>query len=96
MKNGLLICCIAILSLFSPSCKDKTRADDKNVISNVQVPTVVQTAFTSKYTDASDVVWESAHEGDTPTYKVKFKTGGKFWKAEFNKDGTLIKEKEDE
>jgi hypothetical protein len=96
MKNWLVLWGFALSTLWLPSCKDKTRVDDKNVISTVQVPSVVQSAFSSKYANASEIAWESAHEGTTPTFKVKFKLGDKYWKAEFQKDGTLIKEKEDD
>lgn len=98
MKN-LLIAGVLSLGLFiAPSCKSSknTGADEKNVIKAAQVPTIVQTAFSAKYDGASEIIWEDAHEGDEDSYKVKFKKDGKYWKAEYKADGSLIKEKLDD
>jgi hypothetical protein len=95
MKKLLTI--ISITALLSVGCDSKkdSRVDEKNKISANEVPAPVKDAFTAKYPNASDVVWEDAHEGDMNTYKVKFKTDGKDWKAEFGTNGQLVKEKED-
>jgi len=92
---GILI--IALASFFAPACNDKKdRADEKNVVSASEVPEAVKNAFTAKYSTATDVIWENAHEGDIATYKVKFKNNAKDMKAEFKEDGSLIKENLDE
>lgn len=98
MKKTALILAIAASALLAPACKDKKedRADTKKVISAGDVPGTVNSAFAAKYPGASDVIWEDAHEGTEKSYKVKFKKGDTYWKAEFNADGTLIKEKADD
>ena len=98
MKKTAIILTIAASALMAPGCKDKKeeRADTKNVISAGDVPAPVNAAFTAKYPAATEVIWEDAHEMDEKSYKVKFKKGDVYWKAEFSADGTLIKEKADE
>ncbi len=97
MKKWVLGILFVAFCATTPACKgkDSHKADEKNVISTTDVPQVVTNAFTAKYPGASEVIWEDAHEGDSPTFKVKFKREDKFWKAEFKGDGTLVKEKED-
>jgi hypothetical protein len=97
MKKWLLALFIATSLVISPSCKEKSehKADKKNVISTSDVPDIVKTAFTTKYPGATDVIWEDAHEGDSPTFKVKFKREDKYWKAEFKSDGSFVKDGED-
>ena len=68
----------------------------RSVQSASEVPEAVKNAFTAKYSTATDVIWENAHEGDIATYKVKFKNNAKDMKAEFKEDGSLIKENLDE
>lgn len=84
--------------MFGPACNDKKgdRVDKKNEISANEVPDAVKNAFNAKYSAATDVVWEDAHEGDIKTYKVKFKSNDKYMKAEYKEDGSLIKENADE
>ena len=99
MKNWYLAFLLSGALFIAPSCKNEkkeTRADEKNVITPHDIPAIINTAFTSKYPGASEVIWEDAHEGDDPTFKVKFKKDGKYWKAEFKSDGSFVKEKEDE
>jgi hypothetical protein len=62
------------------------------VISASEVPAAVKSAFESKYSSATDIIWEDAHEGEVKTYKVKFKSNDKYMKAEYKEDGSLIKE----
>ena len=88
-----------MFTLTITACKDKKtdgRADEKNVINKTEVPTIVRDSFTSRYPAAAEVIWETAHEGNDDTYKVKFKNNGQYWKAEFQGNGTMIKEKQDE
>ena len=99
MKYWFLAFLLSGALLITPSCKNEkkeTRADEKNVITDTEVPPVIKSSFTAKYPNATEVIWEDAKENDIPTIKVKFKRDGKYWKAEFKADGTLVKEKEDE
>lgn len=98
MKKWILAVLISATIALVPACKNKDtkgRADEKNVISTNDIPGKITSAFAAKYPGATEVIWEDAHEGDSPTFKVKFKRENKYWKAEFKGDGTLIKEKED-
>ena len=80
-------------SVFAPACNDKgDRADKKNEIAASEVPAAVKSAFESKHAEATDIIWENAHEADVKTYKVKFKSNDKYMKAEYKEDGSLIKE----
>lgn len=85
------------LSLFTiQSCdNDKTTKDNDKTISTSDVPAPVQTAFSAKYSTASDVKWEDASEGTKQTYKAKFTLNGKKMKAEFDTNGGFVKEEED-
>jgi len=79
----------------APSCNsDKNTKEDK-VLSSSDVPTSVKDAFNSKYSTATDVKWEDAHENAQQTYKAKFILDGKKMKAEFDENGAFIKEGED-
>ena len=98
MEKVIIYCLLAGLLTIS-AChnkKEKTRADEENVITAGQVPAPVKTAFAAKYPGATEIIWENASEGHYPTKKVKFKIDGKYWKAEYRPDGSLVKEKEDE
>ena len=97
MKKWFMALLLSSVIAFNPACKSKSehKADEKNVIQTNEVPEIVKNAFNSKYPGATEMIWEDAHEGDSPTIKVKFKKDGKYWKAEFKGDGTFVKEKED-
>lgn len=97
MKNWILGVLFASFCSITPACKGHKshNADKKNVITTEDIPGLVQSNFISKYPGATEVFWEDAHEGGTPTFKVKFKRNNKYWKAEFKGDGTFVKEKED-
>lgn len=98
MKNGIIYGLLAALLTISAcdSKNEKTRADEGKVIKEDQVPAPVKTSFAAKYPGATEIIWEDASEGNSPTKKVKFKMDGKYWKAEFNADGSFVKEKEDD
>ena len=85
------------LSLFTiQSCDNDTKeANDTKEISTTEVPAPVQTAFSAKYSTATDVKWEDAHENNVQTYKAKFTLNGKKMKAEFDPNGGFVKEEED-
>jgi len=78
-----------------PSCENKNTTKENKELSNSDVPTSVKDAFNSKYSTATDVRWEDAHENDQQTYKAKFTVDGKKMKAEFDANGVFIKESED-
>jgi hypothetical protein len=97
MKRIILVMAIG-LSLFTmPSCSNdkKDKEKDSKEVSTDSVPEPVKSAFSAKYTAASDVKWEDAHEGDKQTYKAKFTLDGKKMKAEFDAGGNFVKESED-
>ena len=96
MKKIFLIMLLS-LSLFAiQSCdNDKTEKVDEKTLSSTDVPASVQTAFSAKYSTATDVKWEDAHEGTKQTYKAKFTMNGKKMKAEFDSNGGFVKEEED-
>ena len=99
MKKIAGILMIAVASFFAPACnneKKDDRVDEKKVISVSEVPAAVKDSFAVTHSGATDIVWEDAHEGDTDTYKVKFKLNNKNMKAEYKKDGSLVKEGDDE
>ena len=78
------------------SCdNDKTEKTDEKTLGTTDVPASVQTAFSAKYSTATDVKWEDAHEGTKQTYKAKFTMNGKKMKAEFDANGGFVKEEED-
>ena len=96
MKKIFLIMAISFSLFTVQSCdNDKKDKDDKKELSTVDVPAPVQTAFSAKYSTATDVKWEDAHENNVQTYKAKFTINGKKMKAEFDGNGGFVKEEED-
>ena len=78
------------------SCNnDKNAKADEKTLSTTDVPAPVQTAFSAKYSTATEGKWEDAHENNVQTYKAKFMINGKKMKAEFDTNGGLVKEEED-
>jgi hypothetical protein len=73
MKKIFLVMALS-LSLFAiQSCdNDKKETKDEKTVSTTDVPAPVQTAFSAKYSTATDVKWEDAHENNVQTYKAKF------------------------
>ena len=95
MKN-ILFALLLCIGFIMPACKDDAtpaaeRADKKNMITADKVPPAVIAAFNDRYPSVTDIIWETAHEGDMDTYKVKFKKRTEYLKAEFAADGKLIK-----
>ena len=84
------------LSLFiMQSCNNEEETKDDKAVSGNDVPAAVQSAFSAKYSTATYVKWEDAHEDSVQTYKAKFTINGKKMKAEFDKNGGFVKEEED-
>ena len=96
MKKIFFITALS-LSLFAiQSCDNDTKeTKDEKTVSTNDVPAAVQTAFSAKYSTATDVKWEDAHENNVKTYKAKFTLNGKKMKAEFDTNGGFVKEDED-
>ena len=83
------------LSVFvTQSCNDDDNTkNDKDI--RADVPAAVQSAFSAKYSTATEVKWEDATEDTLQTYKAKFVVNGKKMKAEFDRNGGFVKEEED-
>jgi hypothetical protein len=95
MKKIIVFLAISLSVFATQSCNnDKKDKGDKD-LSDKDVPAPVQSAFSAKYSTATGVKWEDAHEDDKQTYKAKFTVDGKKMKAEFDANGGLIKESED-
>jgi hypothetical protein len=93
MKKIILIMLIAFTGFIVQSCdNDKTESKDSKA---VDVPAAVQSAFSAKYSTATDIKWEDAHEDAKKTFKAKFMVDGKKMKAEFDESGAIVKEEED-
>ncbi len=95
----LILGAFIMFSVFTTSCTDthdtdKTKKED--MISTSDIPAAVFSAFSAKYANTTDVKWETAKEDDLKTYKVKFKSADKKMTAEFQENGTFIKEKQDD
>ena len=85
--------CFSLLTV--QSCNDATDKKEDKTISESDVPATVKTAFSAKYSTATEVKWEDAHENNIQTYKAKFTVNGKKMKAEFDGTGKFVKEEED-
>jgi hypothetical protein len=96
----LLFAVLLSMGAIMPACKNsqstEERADKKNMIDAAKVPAAVIEAFTARYPNVTEIIWEKAHEGDMDTYKVKFKKRAEYLKAEYTLDGKLIKVETDE
>jgi hypothetical protein len=94
MKKIVFLIGFGLSIVLVQSCNSKTDKADETISTN-DVPASVQSAFSAKYSTATDVKWEDAHEDSLQTYKAKFVINGKKIKAEFDKNGGLVKEEED-
>lgn len=88
-----LVICLSLLSV--QSCNNADDDNDGKSVSEGDVPATVKTAFSAKYSTATDVKWEDAKEDSIQTYKAKFTLDGKKMKAEFDGTGKLVKEEAD-
>ncbi len=95
MKKIILLIAIGLSIFTIQSCNNDTKDKEDKTISANDVPASVQSAFSAKYSTATEVKWEDAHENNIQTFKAKFVVNGKKMKAEFNKDGGFVKEEED-
>jgi hypothetical protein len=88
-----LIICFSLVTAIS--CNDASTDKDEDGVSDAVVPAEVRSAFSAKYSTATDVKWEDAHEDTINTYKAKFTYNGKKMEAEFDTKGNFVKEEED-
>jgi len=96
MKKIFLVMALSLSIFLIQSCdNDKTEKTNEKTASTNDVPASVQTAFSAKYSTATDIKWEDAHENNVQTYKAKFTVNGKKMKAEFDTNGGFVKEEED-
>ncbi len=81
-----IIFCSAVLSFgILSSCSEKK-------IAASEVPQPAMVSFTNKYQGATDVEWETEKEDGKMIYEAGFKLNGKKIEAEFDANGTFIKE----
>ena len=85
MKKHFLFLAI-LASCFFISCKDKK-------IAEADVPAAVKTAFTNKYPGVTADKWESETKNGKKVYGADFKMDGKEKEAEFDAEGSFVKEK---
>jgi hypothetical protein len=96
MKKIIVFVAISLSVFATQSCNsDKKEDKEEKELAASNVPAPVQAAFSAKYSTATGVKWEDAHENDKQTYKAKFTLDGKKMKAEFDASGALVKEGED-
>jgi hypothetical protein len=95
MKKIILLMAISFSVFATQSCNDDDKTKSDKEITGADVPAAVQSAFSAKYSTATDVKWEDASEDTLQTYKAKFVVNGKKMKAEFDRNGSFVKEEED-
>ena len=95
MKKFMILIMFCFSLFVIPACSNNAADKDDKELSTNDVPASVQSAFSAKYSTATDVKWEDAHENEKQTYKAKFTLNGKKMKAEFDTSGGFVKEEED-
>ncbi len=84
MQKSILIGFIFTV-MMAVSCSDNKISEDK-------VPGAVVSIFKGKYPAASDTKWITEKKDGKTIYEAQFKSGGKEIEAEFNEDGSFVKE----
>ena len=84
MKKSILFG--ILFSIMIASCESHTE------ISDDKVPAAVVTAFKTKYPAATNTSWITEKKDGKLIYEAKFKTNDEEIEAEFNDDGSFIKE----
>jgi len=84
MKTKIFVSALVAALITSCACEIEIASSD--------VPQAVQSAFTAKYSGASDVEWEVEKEDGKLYYEAEFKVEGKRKEAYFRPDGTFSKE----
>jgi hypothetical protein len=89
----LLVTCFSLVAF--EACNNEAKSKEDKELPASDIPAAVKSAFSAKYSTASDIKWEDAHEAGEETYKAKFTLNGKKMKAEFDAKGGFVKEEED-
>ncbi len=84
MKKIIFYSAVLLFGVFS-SCNEKK-------IAASEVPQLAMAAFNAKYQGATDVEWKTEKEDSKTIYEAEFKFNGKKIEAEFDANGTFIKE----
>jgi uncharacterized membrane protein YkoI len=87
MKKSIFLAGILSVGLLFTSC------DDKKVAAS-EVPATVIAAFEAKYAGATNVEWKTEKHDGKIIYEADFKLGDQHKEAEFDADGTFIKEED--
>lgn len=74
-----------LFTIIMASCGDNKISEDK-------VPGAIVTSFKAKYPTATDTKWITEKSDGKTIYEAQFKNDGKDIEAEFNEDGSFIKE----
>ncbi len=83
MKKSILLG--LVLSFIMASCGDTKISEDK-------VPGAVVTSYKAKYPAGTDTKWITENKDGKTIYEAVFKLNGEEVEAEFNEDGSFIKE----
>ena len=84
MKKSILFAFLFAI-MVATSCSEKS-------ISEHEVPGAVVSAFKTKYPEATDTKWITEKKDGKTIYEAQFKTQKEEVEAEFNEDGSFIKE----
>lgn len=85
MKNSMIIAFVFLMA-FMFSCSSHTE------ISEEKVPAAVVSSFKAKYPAATITKWVTEKKEGKTIYEAVFKENGVETEAEFNEDGSFIKE----
>jgi len=84
MKKSIIFGFIFTI-IMAVSCSDNKISEDK-------VPGAVVSAFKTKYPAATDTKWITEKKDGKTIYEAQFKSNAEPIEAEFNEDGSFIKE----
>ncbi len=85
MKKIIIYSAVILSFGILSSCSEKK-------IAASEVPQPAMAAFNTKYQGATDVEWKTEKEDGKTIYEAEFKFNGKKIEAEFDANGTFIKE----
>jgi hypothetical protein len=85
MKKMMFSYAIVLATLFSCTEGNLAASD---------VPQAAKSSLESKYPGATDVEWKAEKEDGKKIYEAEFKWNGKEIEAEFDAEGTFIREEE--
>jgi hypothetical protein len=84
MKKSILFGLLFTV-IMATSCSDNKISEDK-------VPGAVVNSFKTKYPSATNTKWITEKKDGKTIYEAQFKNGTEEVEAEFNEDGSFIKE----